>query len=581
MATSGTKVTISGSNHLKFIWNRTSTVAGANISSIIKYQLVFVPGSYFTQIAAPIPTYTIVIDGQTITGTATIGNVAAGENKILAEGYATINHSNKGSARSFSFSYEQQLQSLGVLKGSGTGELDAVPAPAYFVAAPNFNSSYNPTISYFGGNMVSELKAAITDSSGQVYYAEYRDIPMNTTGSYQFVLTDQERQNIVSAASGGSASIKFVLKSKIDETFYVKSAARTVTIADSVLTINPRVSETNSKTLVLTGSLDILILGYSTAGFSINAETTNGATIVRQSVKCGDTTISAATGNFTNVESNIFEFVAEDSRGNVATSTITMPVVPYIPVTCNQNVRLNMDGTATLDISGNYFNESFGSQTNSLTVEIRHREDGGAWSAWTDISVLISDISNNTYKLNGTVSGYDPSGTYEFQSRATDKLKTAYSGDSSIVLKPVFDWGRNDFNFNVPIAIEGNPLNDYVIETGTAAMGSNGTWYWSKWKSGRAECYGCRNYGNMDVSTAWGSLFRSETFTQSLPSGLFANTPEVIEVTLRNSNFGGFIAKHEASAPSADNSGAFIVVRPAGATMSQVYISFNIIGRWE
>ena len=83
------------------------------------------------------------------------------------------------------------------------------------------------------------------------------------------------------------------------------------------------------------------------------------------------------------------------------------------------------------------------------------------------------------------------------------------------------------------------------------------------------------------VNPNWGGLYRSSTFTHSLPSGLFVATPEVIDISFRNGSYGGWIIRHEESAPSEYSTGSFAIVRPASATISQAYISFNIIGRWK
>ena len=130
--------------------------------------------------------------------------------------------------------------------------------------------------------------------------------------------------------------------------------------------------------------------------------------------------------------------------------------------------------------------------------------------------------------------------------------------------------------------IDGAPLADYVIERGRASMGSNGTWYWCKWASGKAECWGCRNFGTMAVTTAWGNLYRSAFLTQDLPEDVFVTTPDVININIVNSTYGGWICKHENAAPSAVTTGSFIFVRPASATVTApTYIGFHIIGVWQ
>ena len=122
---------------------------------------------------------------------------------------------------------------------------------------------------------------------------------------------------------------------------------------------------------------------------------------------------------------------------------------------------------------------------------------------------------------------------------------------------------------------------DYVIEIGEEAMGTNGTWYWRKWNSGKSEAWGCRNFGNAAVTTAWGNLYRSAIFTQDLPDDVFIRTPDVISINIVHSNYGGWICKHEQTAPSAITTGSFIFVRPASATVSPTNIGFYIAGEWK
>lgn len=530
--------------------------------------------------------YQVVINGQTFSGTANT-KIGVSSTKTLASGSVVVQHDNKGSAKTISYSYSQVLAVWGTAQGSSTASLSAIATPGLIETAPNFTDVDNPTITYFAGRGVQTLQACIANSTGNTVYVAYRDIPKDDT-SYTFTLTDAERTTLRNAAaSSASLSLRFYVKSTVpqtDGTTYTGYSflSRTFSVGDAVPTVNPVVKDTNSTTLALTGNESVLIPGYSNAYYSIGATAQKGASIQTQSVTCGAIVKSTATGTFTAVPNYEFTFYCRDTRGNYIYQPYEADYIPYFKVTCNQTVHLNLDGTVRLVVTGKYFNSSFGAKNNELKIEARSRETGGSWSSWGDISVLLADASNDTYTLTATMSGFDPSGTYEFQARATDKLTTATSSADSVTLKPIFDWSKYDFNFNVPVTIEGAPLEDYVIETGTEAMGTNGTWYWSKWKSGKAECYGCRNYGNMAVTTAWGGLYRSGAFTQSLPSGLFADTPEVIDISFRGgSNVGGWIANHENSAPDSSTTGSFILVRPASATLTGSYISFNVIGRWK
>lgn len=470
----------------------------------------------------------------------------------------------------------------GVIKtASGTWNLDSIPRQATLTAAPNFNDEENPTITYTNpaGTSVTSLQACIANSTGGVVYVPYRDISKTGT-SYTFSLTSAERQTLQNAAStSNTLSVRFYIKTVVGGSTLYSSLAKTLTIKDGSVIIAPSVVDVNTATVALTGDKNKLIKYFSNASCTLGAQARKGATLTGQSIKNGANTISAASGTFNAVESGKFVFSATDSRQNTVEQTVTKTLIEYVKLTCNiSEAAPDASGKLTFKVNGNYFSGSFGTSNNSLTVQYRYKVAGGSYGSWQSMS---ASVSGSSYTATVNITGLDYKTNYVFEARATDKLTTINSEVKQVKTLPVFDWSKDDFAFNVPVSIEGDTITDFVIEQGTTSMGSNGTWYWRKWKSGRADCYGCRNYGNMGVSTAWGSLYRSESFAQSFPSGLFNAIPDVIDITFRASNFGAWIAKHEASAPSSTSSGGFIVVRPASATLSQAYISFNIIGRWK
>lgn len=596
---------------INFSWERTSYSVIDNTSTV-QWDLALVSLSSQTITSTEPTEWEVIINGEAYNGTNTV-TIGAATSKILASGTTVIPH-NPDRTKTFSFSFVQTFNTLGVdfVTGSGSSKLDPIPVQATITSATNFTDDDNPVITYSNpsGEAIESLQACIAHENGSSIFVGYRDISKTDT-SYTFNLTDSERSQL-RAASANSLTypVRFYVKSVIDGvTYHSYSGVKTLTIKTTGPTVTASVLDTNSTTFNLTGDSNKMIRDFNAMLCQMTATGQKGAAVTSYSITCGEHSSTSDSVVFNNVSDNTFVFKATDSRGLVTTKTITLPMINYVKPTCVQKVEMLMStatsAQATITLTGTYFEGNFGAASNSITIETRNRLVGGSWTAWGDITVLATDIRNGTYSLSADISNLDVTSAYEFQSRVKDKVTAVESVVGSVTMKPVFDWGKTDFNFNVPVAmqksltVEGNltvggiltvegssfltedSLGDYVISTGTASMGSNGTWYWSKWKSGKAECYGVRNYGNMGVSTAWGGLYRSDIFSQSLPSGLFASTPQVIDITYRGSNFGGWIARHEEFEADSATTGGFILVRPASATLSQVYFGFNVIGRWK
>lgn len=535
-------------------------------------------------------TYKVVFDGQVAEGTVDAG-IAVNNTKQLASGSFTIPHNANGT-KTFTITASVDCTwGVGNTSINTTATFDTIPRPVVIDSAPNFTSDDNPTITFRTPSRIYGTVATCISLTGAKDDVPYRNIPNPTNpGTYTFNLTTEEQQTLWNAVkTGSSITVYFYIRNTIDGVHYRNSLAKTYTLTEFLPLLAPTIVDTNATTLALTGNSSRIVKGYSDVDITFNATGRRGATITKKTLVAGNQSFTINTDSqdkvaIEDIKTDVFNFGVEDSRGNTTKQTIELgdKYIPYFGVSCNQTVKLNADGSAALIVKGTYFNGSFGAKNNTLKIETRRRENGGEWSSWADITPLLTEINDDNYLLSGTISGYDVSGTYDFQCRAVDSLTIANSTVETISLKPIFDWSNFDFNFNVPITIQENPLDDFVIETGTEAMGTNGTWYWRKWKNGRAECYGCRNYGTMSVSTAWGNLYRSSgIYTQTLPTDLFVSAPEVIDITLRSGSYGGWIVCHENSAPDASKTGSFIVVRPASATITQPYISFNVIGRWK
>ena len=223
----------------------------------------------------------------------------------------------------------------------------------------------------------------------------------------------------------------------------------------------------DSVTNSLTGSDNVLIKYYSTATATMSAEAQKGASINESKyiIRNGSENIYSNEGTFSNVESNEFIFSAEDSRGRPATENIILSIVDYIKLTCNiASNRPDALGNMSVACSGNYFNNSFGSVTNTLTVQYRYGITGGSYGAWQDMTVVKN---GNTYYAYADfeIDNFSQSRSYSFETRAIDKIETVSSADSGVKSTPIFHWGENDFVFEVPVEFKHgiNSNTDFTI----------------------------------------------------------------------------------------------------------------------
>lgn len=116
----------------------------------------------------------------------------------------------------------------------------------------------------------------------------------------------------------------------------------------------------------------------------------------------------------------------------------------------NDNTMCNISVTAL----GRYKDGVYFGKSNSLAVYCRYRQQGG--SDWTDVGAMtITSIANGKYTASKSVSGLAYDKAYEIQAYAADAFETNYSTTRITKALPVFDWSENDFNFNVPMHING------------------------------------------------------------------------------------------------------------------------------
>lgn len=401
---------------------------------------------------------TVVIGGETVYYKAKTAwdtkKFPAAEGSV--SGKTTVKHDSNGDA-SITVSIKTNIYT-GVLKTSKiTWTLDHIDRFATIESAPNFNDEENPTITYSNpaGSNVSSLQACIASSDGNTVYVPYRDIS-KSGDQYTFELTDTERNTLRAATTNAnSMSVKFYVRSTIGSNTDQDSVAKTFSIKNPLPTISPSIKDVNEKTIELTGDSNILVKYYSDASVAIGAKAVKAASLVKQSVACGNSMLEAD-GTFQAVETDKFVFSATDSRGNTNALILTPDFVDYVPVSCVLGHSIpDASGKMTVKAYGNCFVGSFGKTSNSVKAYYRYKPSGGEFGEWSEMTVTLGE---NAFDAAAVLSGLDYQTSYVFQAYAEDALEKVESTEKTVKAMPVFCWGENHFTFNTPVDVQGVPL---------------------------------------------------------------------------------------------------------------------------
>lgn len=250
------------------------------------------------------------------------------------------------------------------------------------------------------------------------------------------------------------------------------SLGTTTTTATFTATGNPVIDsftaeDVNETTADLTGDSTKMIKGFSEIEFNYTAHSINSAYIKKTTLLNSTATYQSTTtideGEVIGgVSTNIFKLTVIDTRDYQAAQEITMPMVNYIPLTLNPVIARNTptDEKVNISFSGNYFNDTFGAQNNTLTVQYRYKEStSSTWGSWTTIS---HTKSGNTYNGSTQLSNMDYQKIYNFEMRATDKIGTKQVVGITVAKgEPIYWWDNDEFHVNTKLYYGSNGRQDY------------------------------------------------------------------------------------------------------------------------
>lgn len=412
----------------------------------------------------------IEIQGKRYTFNANINpkKTESGSNVIYSANH-TIHHSNSKTQQVAIYAAFYTGLNAGTVNSSYAITLPAIDYEPVITSITAFNDEENPTIKFRNPPRSMEACISIDGTKDDV---SYRYINVDT-GSYTFNLTDEERKTLrKSITTGNSRQVRFYLRYKLNDDNRLTYLSKTLTLINHTPLVELAVEDSNAKTLALTGDKNKLIKYFSNAKITGAATPRKEATISKVSVSCGAKSIAAASGTISAVESGNFTLSTTDSRGFEVSKSVSKDIVNYIKLTCNMDAEApTTDGRLDLSVNGNYFNSTFGAVANTLQIQYRIKENDGSFSEWRNIEEY--ELYDNTYSTLYTITGLDYLSVYTVQARAVDKLMVSNSSEKVVNTVPVFDWSRDDFNFNVNVNFPNKNLKDNNI--GIRSTNSKGT----------------------------------------------------------------------------------------------------------
>lgn len=479
------------------------------------------------------------------------------------------------------------------------------------------NDEANPTITYFYDRGTEVEEASLRASIG--FWGETDNVAIRTLpldkASYTFELTDSERRSLWELLDEGeTGTVYFYIETTetvdgeeevLDET----RSSTTLVFINYEPTLYPSLTDINPITRDLTGDPNKLVRYMSEVQFEFNAEPQKGALDILSSLlintlddSSGQGTVKAEnllSGTFTNPTSNTFYFSATDNRLNTghtyySLSSFDGDFIEYVKLTASVKTS-GIDGGGNLDItvSGKYFDKKF-SENKPNTMSIQYAVyPKGTTAVWNDIGVITPTVPENSSDYTftiPTVTGLDYSKQHVVEVRVTDRLMTVTTSTVALAT-PVFYWNEDEFNFNIPVNINGasvdsvverNSVNAYYMSSSGSPSSGGFTWNYIKWSSGLLECW-CTVPLTTTVNTAWGNMYvaaaqyKTDVTYPVQPVG----TPLVM-VTLGAGGTKGLLIADNSYAADNVSCGRYNIASPVAITSSVTFrLNYYVRGKWK
>ena len=350
--------------------------------------------------------FKVVIDGKTVFNSPERINLYNGT--VVKNGTYVFNH-NKDGTKTFKASVEAGIYTTAVnCTGSATYTLPSIPRSSTIlsVSGNKITDKYSVKYSKAVSTYNDTLQINVAGRSVSQKIANY------SIGS-TFSLSDAVKKDIYSVGSQ-NVYLEFQLvtyngSTKIGTSDIIK---KSVTVNDSQPMIGDiSYSDTNSKTVSITGDSTKIIKGYSTVRATVsNIKTMNGATIQKIVSKIGDVTstttltgssssnVAIDIGKVNVSEDSQLVVTVTDSRGLTATSSVTVTVCDYEKPTANISCKRRENFYTETDLIVNaHISDIFGKNTETIKAYTKQADASDYGSA-----INVSPVETTTLSLDNT-----------------------------------------------------------------------------------------------------------------------------------------------------------------------------------
>lgn len=356
-----------------------------------------------------------------------------------------IVHNSSDGTKSISVVFKAYVYVYSYKDYGGTMELTTIPRASQIgVTDANIGSASTITINKMSSSFTTSLYYRIKGSSSWT-----KIVDKTSLQSYAFTVPTSLYSSIPN-----SKTIVCEFKA---ETYSGSTLVGTSNVVSATFTAtgNPVINstsaiDTNTTTNSLTGDANKIVRYASNMQVTVTSTPQNSATIKSIIINGIEATLTTTNGVTTGVvtisapSSNAYNVVVTDSRGYTATKSVTLEssnFINYIPLTISNYAIVRntpTDGKVNISVNGNYYNGSFGSVSNTLTIQYRYKEKSASiWNSWTTIS-----NTNYTYAITDyQLSDFNYQKQYDFELRVIDKVSTLLI--TGIILskgQPIINW---------------------------------------------------------------------------------------------------------------------------------------------